>query len=235
MEKETTSSANFVIRNDEIKEMELFRGDLVKDMRISNELKYRKNPFIVDSDGQFILDVKTKDTKIFRGKGNEKMVNTDTGEVVAETYFVSTKKVDKEQFVKLYLTQIKNLFDLTQTAYKMIFYLTTLLKPNKDEVYLFVPDVMEFCQWSSKPRVYKAIKELIKYEIIAPSWKPNIYYINPQILFNGDKLVLIQKYQIDDNWSQINPTLPAIMPEKGENKEKLKDLFNLMDNENGEL
>ena len=117
----------------------------------------------------------------------------------------------------------------------MVFYLTTLLKPNKDEVYIFVPDVMEFCQWSSKPRVYKAIKELIKYEIIAPSWKPNIYYINPSVLFNGDKLILVQMYQKDDNWSQTNPTLQAITPEKGENEEKLKDLFNQMDNENGQL
>jgi hypothetical protein len=228
MEKETTF---VVMQND----MELFKGDLLKDMRISNELKYRKNPFIVDSDGQFVLDVKTKNTKVFRGGGNEAIVNLDTGELTGQTTFVSTKKVDKEQFVKLYLTQIKNLFDLSITAYKMVFYLTTLLKPNKDEVYIFVPDVMEFCQWSSKPRVYKAIKELIKYEIIAPSWKPNIYYINPSVLFNGDKLILVQMYQKDDNWSQTNPTLQAITPEIGENEEKLKDLFNQMDNENGEL
>jgi hypothetical protein len=226
MEKETTF---VVMKND----MELFKVDLVKDMRISNELKYRKNPFIVDSDGQFRMEVATKNTKVFRGGGNEAIVNLDTGELTGQTTFVSTKKVDKEQFVKLYLTQIKNLFDLSITAYKMVFYLTTLLKPNKDEVYLFVPDAMEFCQWSSKPRVYKAIKELIKYEIIAPSWKPNIYYINPSVLFNGDKLILITRYQKDDNWSQTNPTLQAITPEIGENKEKLKDLFNQIDDENG--
>ena len=143
MEKETS----FIVMQNEA---ELFKGDLLKDMRISNELKYRKNPFIVDSDGQFVLDVKTKNTKVFRGGGNEAIVNLDTGELTGQTTFVSTKKVDKEQFVKLYLTQIKNLFDLSITAYKMVFYLTTLLKPNKDEVYIFVPDVMEFCQWSSK-------------------------------------------------------------------------------------
>ena len=56
MEKETT----FIVTKNE---MELFKGELVKDMRISNELKYRKNPFLVDSAGQFVLDVKTTNTK----------------------------------------------------------------------------------------------------------------------------------------------------------------------------
>ena len=236
MEKETSNKeneiVNFVITKEEA---ESFKEDLVKDMRIKNDLKYKKNPFIVDEDGRFVLDVKTKNTKIYRGGGNEAIVNTDTGEITGQTTFIQTQKVDSNQFAKLFVNEIKNLLDLSQTTYKMLLYIMTLLKPNKDEIYIFVPDVMEHCNWKNKPTVYKAIKELIQNEIIAPSWKPNIYFINPSILFNGDKLILVKAYQKDDSYSQMASNIPAIMPGEGENQKKLKDLFNLMDNENGQL
>jgi hypothetical protein len=204
--------------------------EFIKDMRVKNVLKHKTNPFVVDNQGQMILDIKEKNTKVFRGKGNELIVDGHTGEVTGATAFYKTEKVDSTQFAKLFVNEIRTLLDLSQTAYKMLLYIMTILKPNKDEIYLFVPDVMEYCQWKSKPAIYRAIKELIQNNIIAPSWKPNIYYINPSILFNGDKLLLVKQYQKDDEWKPDE--LPSVLPIVGENEEKINDLFNQVDDEN---
>lgn len=222
MENETNNNRSplLIYNNDEF----------IKDMRVKNVLKHKTNPFVVDNQGQMILDIKEKNTKVFRGNGNELIVDGHTGEVTGATAFYKTEKVDSTQFAKLFVNEIRTLLDLSQTAYKMLLYIMTILKPNKDEIYLFVPDVMEYCQWKSKPAIYRAIKELVQNNIIAPSWKPNIYYINPSILFNGDKLLLVKQYQKDDEWKPKE--LPSVLPIVGENEEKITDLFNQADDEN---
>jgi hypothetical protein len=40
------------------------------------------------------------------------------------------------------------------------------------------------------------LAELIGNEIIAMSDKPNIWYINPSVIFNGDRIAFIKEYNL---------------------------------------
>lgn len=156
--------------------------------------RFSFNPFI--GDDAFII--KKKNKTILAGTTKDILVDSETGEVRQATLFAKKKLIDAENFVKLYLTEIKNFFELSNKGIKALSYLTTILPINKDLVYIHIPDLMEFCGFKSKETAYRAIKELIINKVIAISNKANLFYLNPKIMFNGDRIIFMNEYQIRD-------------------------------------
>jgi len=59
----------------------------------------------------------------------------------------------------------------------------------------------EFCEWGTVQNCYKGMKELYLAKIIAPTITYGFWFINPNVLFNGNRLMIIDEYQ---RWDNIN-------------------------------
>lgn len=127
-------------------------------------------------------------------KGVQAYVNLETGETVNPT-FIRYKEVDQSQFVKLYIANISTIFDLQKTAGKVFEYIIkSCLKPTKDMFVFNMDDCKEYTGYKSKSTIYQALAELCEAKIIARGWSDSIWFLNPLMVFNGDRAAFINAY-----------------------------------------
>lgn len=156
---------------------------------IDVDLDLGLNPFCFETE----LKIETRKKNLTVSRGTELIEKKDTG----KSYFaniVHTQEVDKEEFIKLYTSQIKAYFDLTKTAYKVFFIFLRIYQDaiGKDHFYLSCKKAMSLVEKIdhfvlSESIFYRGIKELIEKRIIAKTNEKNWYFINPAIVFNGDR------------------------------------------------
>lgn len=166
-----------------------------KDLRL-NEGKFKVNPFIFENKDKAILTLvlPTKSKKKIVGSSELGVVNVLTGEVEGGNFLWTNKQVDEEQFAKIYLKEMHHLYDLKKTGLKALDYVLSKLQVNKDMVYIYLPEMQVYCKWSIRKTCWTGLKELITSKIIAPSFMPGYWFINPKIVFNGNRLTLITNY-----------------------------------------
>ncbi|RVR13724.1 hypothetical protein EOL36_27630, partial [Escherichia coli] len=85
--------------------------------------EYKMNPFVFEKE----LKIETKTRNLTVGRNTELVRKDDSEE--SESYFtniIQQKEVDKEEFIKLFTSQIKVYFDLTKTAYKIFLIVLSL-------------------------------------------------------------------------------------------------------------
>jgi hypothetical protein len=99
--------------------------------------------------------------------------------------------------VKLFVAELNRFFDLTPTALRIV---TVLLQDigklrlgDGDQVYLTERQIGETLEayGMKKPSAasyYRALEELIGKGFIAPSERNALFFINPAIFFNGDRV-----------------------------------------------
>ncbi|HBY9006861.1 TPA: hypothetical protein MI937_29865 [Klebsiella pneumoniae] len=169
--------------------------------------EYKMNPFVFDKE----LKIETKTRNLTVRKGTE-LVNKDNADE-SESYFsniVQKKEVDKEEFIKLFTSQIKVYFDLTKTAHKIFLIILALYQKEigKDYVLLTCKKAQNVAKTLdfelSAPIFYRGIKELVEKKIIAKSVDKIVFYINPAVFFNGDRArfvteVIKKKEEIEKN------------------------------------
>lgn len=156
--------------------------------------KYQKSPFINDL---LEIDVSHR-KKILAGRNPNYIVNGSTGEVEGMQVFAIHQKVDKEKFTKIYEKGITQLFNLSKSGIKVFGYLTSIVKPNKDEVIFEIDDCMKYTGYKTPKAIMKGLSELIQNDFIARSKHHYKYFINPTMFFNGSRVAFINMYEIDD-------------------------------------
>ena len=201
---------------------------------MSNELDLGLNPFCFDQE----IKIKTKKKNLTVFKGAE-LVEKDSSNNQNDTYFsniVQTKEVDKEEFIKLYTSQVKAYFDLTKTAYKVFFIFLCFYQDSigKDYVYLSCKKAMNLSLKIdhfelSESIFYRGIRELVDKKIIAKTNEKNWYFTNPAIVFNGDRARFIneivkKKEVLKEQSDMISTSHTATEPDtilNNENEDKL--------------
>jgi hypothetical protein len=166
----------------------------IKAIKVSEAIKHNHNPFLDHN----VITIDKGRKSLIIGSTKDVLVNVETSEIQAVTMLHKYKEVDKEEFVKFYKSEISSLFDLTKPGLKVFGYLLNKLPQNDCEVYLYMPELMEYCGYRQKNLVYKGLSELIGANIIAMSYKSNIWYINPKIIFNGDRIAFVKEYRISN-------------------------------------
>lgn len=156
---------------------------------IEVDLDLGLNPFCFETE----IKIETRKKNLTVLRGTELIERKDA----SKSYFaniVHTQEVDKEEFIKLYTSQIKAYFDLTKTAYKVFFIFLRIYQDaiGKDHFYLSCKKAMSLAEKIdhfvlSESIFYRGIKELIEKRIIAKTNEKNWYFINPAIVFNGDR------------------------------------------------
>jgi len=165
--------------------------------------KHTQNPFIGDA----VTNTKTG-VKRISNKGGDRMmvVSETTGEIVAPAGFWQAQEVDKSQFVKLYVNGVKALKDLTGAGTKVfeLLYLEVQKNIGKDAVWLSYTMIDQEVSKISRTTFFKGMKELVEKGFIAESTTQNRYFINPDFMWNGDRLAFVKEYRLKKSRSNTD-------------------------------
>lgn len=168
----------------------------MKKVSITNFPTNRENPFLK----QAVEQVQSHVVKRYQNStGSSKQailqaINPETKEPVGYTSFVRKIEVDDEQFTKVYAANLQAFFDLSKTGMRVLAYVFTCMKVSKDTILFDMEDAMSYCGYKNHRSVYLGLTELLKANIIARGKNENLYFINPMIIFNGNRISFINQY-----------------------------------------
>lgn len=165
--------------------------------------KYKVNPFVDDG---LITQLSGQKNVYYSQNTSNALIDTKTGEIEpAKLTIIKKVRTDKEQFVKLYTTHLKAFFELSTPAFKTLQYVLHVVQNeaiNKDKIYLSLTSAQDFFIHNnskiSSTAYYKSMKELVEKLFIAETLEINIYFINPKLFFNGDRVEFLTQFHIDD-------------------------------------
>lgn len=155
-------------------------------------VRYNKNPFI----DELSVTTKNKQVKISAlGRDNNILINQETGEV-SGTHIVTYKKYDESRFVKIFPAMVGAQFDLTSSgikAFSVLIWAAQEQAIGKDLVCLDKYALEDFKDAHTDLRVSlstirKGLVDLENAKFIAKAQRKGHYYINPSLLFNGDRV-----------------------------------------------
>jgi len=142
----------------------------------------------------FILD--GLEERIYVTKEDEHLVTVqETGKtfVMKELPQSRQRTHDSKTFTKLFHDGVSILKNFSTPSSNMLFYITCNLGINQKHIFITEADYLNFCGYSpvSKRLYYQAISELVEKEVIKKrAGFTRSYWINPNILFNGDRTKL---------------------------------------------
>lgn len=158
--------------------------------------RHKRNPFLDD----MLIPVGSKSVRISKmGKDDNVLVNQSTGEV-SGTHVVAHRKVDTGKFIKVFADYMSFTFDLTAAGNKTLRVLMWAVKETaigKDQVLLDKHTHFDFLEAHkdekkpitlSYPTFARGLGELERAQIIAKSQRAGTYFINPNCIFNGDRI-----------------------------------------------
>lgn len=163
---------------------------------LSNFSKNKNNPFVEKA----LEEITDKLVKKYRNststdqKAILQAINPDTGEILGHTSFVRQIEVDEEQFTKIYLSGFESFFDLGTQGIRVFGYIMTKLVAKNDMFMFIIDECMEYTRYKSKKQIYQGLTQLLKGEIIARGPSDSIYFINPIVSFNGDRVTYAKTY-----------------------------------------
>lgn len=155
----------------------------VRDLPVHGE-----NPF-VDS---LHSSLKRKTEVLYDGR--QAVVQRDTGEVMEDQLAVArVKYVESDQFVKVYLANLNVFFELGKAAQRVCEFAMSQVATramNSGEVILSYPEYkrhFEGKEGSTRPTFMRGLQELAAKNLIAKSLTRDLWFINPAVMFNGDR------------------------------------------------
>lgn len=157
--------------------------------------KHRENPFL----SQMVDEVRSSTiVKLQGGKSTDKkgvagLVDTNSGEIVEAT-FLRKKEVDAEQFVKIFCNHVGLWADLSKPALKVFSWIINNLRPQADYVLINREIILSEIGYKSSETLYKGLRELVKAGIIAKGLVDGMWFINPLVVFNGDRVTFTTNY-----------------------------------------
>lgn len=159
-------------------------------------VKYDHNPFIANA----LVNTRQGAKRISNKDGNRMMVVSEaTGEFIAPAGFWHYQEVDKTKFVKLYVDGVRAFKELTGAGTKVfeVLYRRVQEAIGMDFLYLSFMEIDQIVTPMSKATFMKGMKELIIKGFIAESMVQNKYYLNPDYMWNGDRLAFVKEYRKD--------------------------------------
>lgn len=122
------------------------------------------------------------------------LINAENGEVIKGGVYLNRQfgYLDDLENVKLFKNVASTLANLSPPGIKMFFYIVANLNKGQEKVYIAPQSALKFTGYSSNKDVYKGIFELVTCEVLARSSEHLMYFVNPNILFVGNKVDLLK-------------------------------------------
>jgi len=157
---------------------------------------YVENPFLDPA----TITTRRKRTVVV--KGGKAIVDAETGQIEDMAEVVMVREVDDQQFVKLFTQNLRLFFDLTPGAMKLLQVVLHQVQqtPNSDKILLNLSLVEDYFARSeqgamSKASFYRAVHEMLDKKFLAESAITGLYFINPNLFFNGDRVRFVQEFK----------------------------------------
>lgn len=167
-----------------------------EESKVSQYQKNDENPFL--NQALEVIDKnivkKYKNSTKTDQKATLLAYDPNTSEVLGYTRFVRQIEVDEEQFAKLYLSNFAAFFDLSQASIRVFGYILSCLKPKQDMIVFLMDKCKDYTKYETTKPIYKGLAELLQAEIIARGPADNLWFINPMIVFNGDRVTFAKTY-----------------------------------------
>lgn len=144
--------------------------------------------------------------RITNKAGDKCMIVSESGEIVAPAGFHEVIEVDRTQFVKLYVGGVAAFNDLGKPGarvFKLVYNYVTK-NPNTDAIYLYHKDAKNM----ARATFDRGVIELLAKEIIYKSTRPNLFFLNVNYIFNGDRLALVKEYRLKEEEGWKDQPLP---------------------------
>jgi hypothetical protein len=158
--------------------------------------RYKENPFIAKTS----TNTKIGQKRISTNKTGDKLMimSQETGEIIAPAGFHHIVEVDKTEFVKLFKNGVKAFKNLSPAGYKVFSVLYDNLQDGigKDEIDLLFIDINQDTDPMSSATFYRGLNELIEGEFLASTLRTGRYFINPDFVFNGNRLAFIKEFRL---------------------------------------
>jgi len=149
------------------------------------------NPFV----STVIEHIQDSNSKKVAGVKWQHVINSDSGEVESQKMLVlgDVKKVDKQEFYKVYKTGLRKFFDLSPSSSEVLEYILDAIRYDSDKICLNIADI-QAARSLGYTTVYRALTQLLEREIIAKADMQGCYYINPNVVFKGDRIALVKQF-----------------------------------------
>lgn len=156
--------------------------------------KYAENPFV--DGGVFSVPMRHR-SEVVETAGPLQVVEKDSGEAIEIAEIRRKRVVDTDRFVKLFVGHLDAFFDLKPGTVRLMTALIDELSQGKnahgDTIYLNYARVVSYfesrdAKAPAKATFFGAMSELTEKGFVAPSVDTNLWFINPAIFFNGDRV-----------------------------------------------
>lgn len=166
-------------------------------MNLSDEQHTRRGIALYDKN-PFMVEVTTKTRRVTNKRGNMMLVSSDTGEVQNKIAgFWESEEVDSTKFVKLFVQGVKALKELTGAGTKVfeVLYLRVQENIGKDQIFMAFASVDQALTPMSHSTYKRGLSELITKGFIAATTVQGWYWLNPDFIWNGDRLAFVKEYR----------------------------------------
>jgi hypothetical protein len=164
-----------------------YMTDLQKKTPDNKKTRYAINPLIEPRELAF------KERTIKVGSARD-LIDPETQEVHAVNAIYQRKIVDTERFAKIYLDGLGKTFGLSKTAQRVFQIILQLCEKDSDRLYLSFMAVTKVEDSLQERTYHRGLRELLGHGFIAYSDLPNMFWINPHLFFNGDRVRFITEY-----------------------------------------
>lgn len=109
-----------------------------------------------------------------------------------------TQKVDHEEFTKVFRDKLKDIAKLSRTAQAVLWYIMDNMPKDRGYVVIDNMTVMEFCGFKTRKSVREGVVELLDKNFLSRSTVPKKFWVNPLIVFNGNRITYAKEYILDE-------------------------------------
>ncbi|EJF82652.1 hypothetical protein [Bartonella rattimassiliensis] len=158
----------------------------------------RENPFLKKS--EIFADNKIVKTSITQ----QKFINSETNRTEVIPTIHVTGKTNEENFIEIFADGIQTVFNLSRTGHRALVIVLEERQSNKLEnknnnsitLIWFDGGVNGKKRDMVDRTFHNGLRELIQKGILKPKL-PNQYWVNPILLFKGDKIIFMKEYKIE--------------------------------------
>ena len=152
--------------------------------------------------------------------GNEQkgmVIDGGSGEVLGRgvAAYYEWEEVDKERFVKLFLSGVKQAAGLSATGLNIfeLVYKQMQETPNSDTIQLSYLSAQDLIPGINDRTYRRGLRELLEKEFLFRSPYEGTFFVNIRYMFNGDRLAFVKAYHLKGSPKQAE--LPFDPPQLG--------------------
>jgi hypothetical protein len=183
--------------------------------KVSDYKEYEENPFLEQAVAEISVSVKRQTIRP-KKQGNDTtlLLVNGLGEEYGEASFVHQVEVDEQEFTKLFKEGVARISGLSARGSKVWAYVCDQLKPGATTIHFMFTQALAHTGYKTRANVVSGLAELLEAGILARSQESSLYFINPTIMFNGNRLTFAKSYvkkKLEERGTQLtlglNPTL----------------------------